>query len=51
MEKPDKEVVWEAADLLFFTLVGLENRRIEFQKVLEELKRRMKSGKCLPNPG
>ena len=42
MEKPDKEVVWEAADLLFFTLVGLENRGIDLQKVLEELKRRRK---------
>jgi phosphoribosyl-ATP pyrophosphohydrolase len=35
--KPDKEVVWEAADLLFFALVGLENRGIDLQKVLEEV--------------
>ncbi len=42
LEKPDKEVVWEAADLLFFTLVGLENRGVDLQKVLEELKGRRK---------
>jgi phosphoribosyl-ATP pyrophosphohydrolase/phosphoribosyl-AMP cyclohydrolase len=42
LEKPDKEVVWEAADLLFFMLVGLENRGVDLQKVLEELKRRRK---------
>ncbi|MEK6954339.1 MAG: bifunctional phosphoribosyl-AMP cyclohydrolase/phosphoribosyl-ATP diphosphatase HisIE [Candidatus Micrarchaeota archaeon] len=42
LQKQDKEVVWETADLLFFTLVGLENRGIDLQKVLEELKRRSK---------
>jgi len=42
LEKPDKEVVWEAADLLFFTLVGLSNRGINIQEVLNELNRRRK---------
>jgi phosphoribosyl-ATP pyrophosphohydrolase/phosphoribosyl-AMP cyclohydrolase len=42
LEKPDAEVVWEAADLLYFTLVALENRGIDAEKVLEELKRRRK---------
>ncbi|HID72888.1 TPA: phosphoribosyl-ATP diphosphatase [Candidatus Micrarchaeota archaeon] len=38
----DAEVVWEAADLLFFMLVYLENRNIKFSQVLQELKRRRK---------
>ncbi|MBI5635904.1 phosphoribosyl-ATP diphosphatase [Candidatus Micrarchaeota archaeon] len=41
-EKNDSEVVWEAADLLFFTLIALENRGIELERVLDELKRRRK---------
>lgn len=36
------EVAWEAADLLFFMLVYLENREVEFQKVLKELRKRRK---------
>lgn len=38
----DSEIIWEAADLLFFMLVYLENRSIKFSKVLEELERRRK---------
>ncbi|MDP3741874.1 MAG: phosphoribosyl-ATP diphosphatase [Candidatus Micrarchaeota archaeon] len=41
-EKERKEVVWEAADLLFFTLVALENRRVSAEEVIQELKRRRK---------
>lgn len=41
-EKEDSEVVWEAGDLLFFTLVALENRNIDVEKVIQELKRRRK---------
>jgi phosphoribosyl-ATP pyrophosphohydrolase/phosphoribosyl-AMP cyclohydrolase len=40
-EKED-EIAWEAADLLYFMLVYLENRRVKFSKVLEELERRQK---------
>ncbi len=40
--KPDSEVVWEAADLLFFTLVALQQRGIDVERVLQELKRRRK---------
>jgi phosphoribosyl-ATP pyrophosphohydrolase len=42
LDKPNKEVIWENADLLFFILVGLENRGVDLQEVLEELKRRRK---------
>ncbi|MFH1785212.1 MAG: bifunctional phosphoribosyl-AMP cyclohydrolase/phosphoribosyl-ATP diphosphatase HisIE [Candidatus Micrarchaeota archaeon] len=38
----DDEIIWEAADLLFFMLVYLENRSIKFSKVLDELERRRK---------
>lgn len=38
----DDEIIWEAADLLFFMLVYLENRSIKFSKVLDELERRQK---------
>ncbi len=38
----DSDVIWEAADLLFFMLVYLENRNIKFSQVLQELKRRRK---------
>ncbi len=41
-EKKNSEVVWEAADLLFFTLVALENRHVDVEKVIQELKRRRK---------
>lgn len=41
-EKEDSEVIWEAGDLLFFTLVALENRNIDVEKVIQELKRRRK---------
>ncbi len=37
-----KEVVWEAADLLYFTLAALENARVDVEEVLEELRRRRK---------
>jgi phosphoribosyl-ATP pyrophosphohydrolase/phosphoribosyl-AMP cyclohydrolase len=40
-EKED-EIVWEAADLVYFLLVYLENRRVKFSKVLEELEKRRK---------
>ncbi|MFH1521312.1 MAG: bifunctional phosphoribosyl-AMP cyclohydrolase/phosphoribosyl-ATP diphosphatase HisIE [Candidatus Micrarchaeota archaeon] len=40
--KKNSEIVWEAADLLFFMLVYLENRSIKFSKVLNELERRRK---------
>ncbi len=39
-KKEKKEIVWEAADLLFFMLVYLENKNIKFSDVLMELKRR-----------
>ena len=42
LEKNDGEVVWEAEDVLFFTLVALESRGVDVQKVIEELKRRRK---------
>lgn len=38
----DDNVSWEAADLLFFMLVYLENRNVKFSKILDELKRRRK---------
>ncbi len=38
----EDEVVWEAADLLFFMFVYLENREVGFKQVLEELRRRRK---------
>lgn len=38
----DEDIAWEAADLLFFMLVYLENRDIKFSKVLDELRRRRK---------
>lgn len=36
----ENEIAWEAADLLFFMLVYLENRGVSFSSVLSELKRR-----------
>jgi len=41
-KKEKSEVVWEAADLLFFTLVALANRGVDVEKVIQELKRRRK---------
>jgi phosphoribosyl-ATP pyrophosphohydrolase len=38
----DSEVAWEAADLLYFTLVYLENRGVPFSRVVEELRGRRK---------
>lgn len=38
-EKPN-DIKWEAADLLFFMLVYLENRDIKFEDVLAELRKR-----------
>jgi phosphoribosyl-ATP pyrophosphohydrolase len=35
-----EEIIWEAADLLFFLLVYLENRRITLSRVFDELRRR-----------
>lgn len=42
LKKSDSEVVWEAADLFFFMLVALENRGIDFDKVLQVLEERRK---------
>lgn len=44
-QKPKSEVIWEAADLFFFTLVALENRSVDFQEVIDELKRRKNNPK------
>ena len=38
----EKELVWEAADLLFFFLTYLQNRSIKLSQVLQELRRRRK---------
>lgn len=45
LEKPESEVIWEAADLLFFLLVTIEARGVDAEKVLDELKRRRIGGK------
>ncbi len=45
LKKNDKEVIWEAADLLFFTLVALEIRGIDTAKVIAELESRSKAKK------
>ncbi|PIN98920.1 MAG: phosphoribosyl-ATP diphosphatase [Candidatus Diapherotrites archaeon CG10_big_fil_rev_8_21_14_0_10_31_34] len=39
-EKEKKEVVWEAADLLYFFMALLASRNIRLNKVFAELKRR-----------
>jgi phosphoribosyl-ATP pyrophosphohydrolase/phosphoribosyl-AMP cyclohydrolase len=36
----DSEVAWEAADLIYFTLVYLENREVPFSRVIKELEGR-----------
>ncbi|MBI2079959.1 phosphoribosyl-ATP diphosphatase, partial [Candidatus Micrarchaeota archaeon] len=36
------QIKWEAADLLYFMLVYLKNRGVEFEEVLKELRRRRK---------
>ncbi|MFQ5406078.1 MAG: bifunctional phosphoribosyl-AMP cyclohydrolase/phosphoribosyl-ATP diphosphatase HisIE [Candidatus Micrarchaeia archaeon] len=41
-EKSDEDVAWEAADLLFFSLVALASRSVELNKVVEELEKRRK---------
>ena len=38
--KTRDNVIWEAADLIYFVLVYLENKGIEVTEVLDELKRR-----------
>jgi phosphoribosyl-ATP pyrophosphohydrolase len=40
--KGEKNITWEAADLIYFTLVYLENRDVEFSEVLKELRERRK---------
>jgi len=40
--KKDGEIVWEAADLIFFILVYLVKNNISYENVLKELKRRRK---------
>lgn len=40
LEKQKPEVVWEAADLLFFTLLSLQARGVDLEEVIQELKRR-----------
>lgn len=40
-----KDVVWEAADLMYVVLVYLENRAVEITEVLDELMRRRTSKK------
>lgn len=41
----EKNITWEAADLIYFTLVYLENREVEFSEVLKELRKRRDSRK------
>jgi phosphoribosyl-ATP pyrophosphohydrolase/phosphoribosyl-AMP cyclohydrolase len=41
----EDEVIWEAADLLYFTLVILAREGVDFSKVLAELKRRRRGSK------
>ena len=41
-EKDEREVVWEAADMLYFMLVALANRGIPLELVFAELRRRRK---------
>ncbi|NYZ73875.1 phosphoribosyl-ATP diphosphatase [Candidatus Micrarchaeota archaeon] len=43
--KKRKDIVWEAADLLYFVLAYLENRNVPFADVLGELRRRRESEK------
>ncbi|MBI5051173.1 phosphoribosyl-ATP diphosphatase [Candidatus Micrarchaeota archaeon] len=38
--KSEKDITWEAADLLYFMLVYLENRQVGFYQVLKELRNR-----------
>ena len=42
----EDEVIWEAADLLYFTLVLLAREGVELSKVLAELKRRRRGSKA-----
>ncbi|HMO15199.1 MAG TPA: phosphoribosyl-ATP diphosphatase [Pirellulaceae bacterium] len=43
------EVIWEAADLLYFTMVAMSRRGVDFEQVAMELKRRM--GQIIRRPG
>jgi len=43
--KDEKEVVWEAADLLYFLMLGLANRNARMEKVFAELERRRNGGR------
>ncbi len=38
-----EEVIWEAADLLYFTLIYIENRDVAYEDILKELRRRRDS--------
>lgn len=40
-----RNITWEAADLIYFTLVYLENREVGFSEVLKELRKRRDSKK------
>ena len=41
----ESEVIWEAADLLYFTLVLLAKEEVSLSQVLRELKRRRRAGR------
>ena len=40
--KNRKDIKWEAADLIYFLLVYLENRNMQWSEVLKELRKRRK---------
>ena len=44
-KKDEKEVVWEATDLLYFLMLGLANRNVRMEKVFAELERRRNGGR------
>jgi len=43
--KRKKDIKWEAADLLYFLLIYLENQNVQWSEVLKELRRRRNSSK------